>query len=246
MGIADLQIKLSGGAGNTDPAASTGGVKSTLAVLSQSATLTAIPGVAVFDAAGNTVGSGTLAYAYTPLKTLTYTPPGGIAGTAVNIGANGRYRIQGSGTDSGYVIVDVISASLSTGTAYSRAVTIASQSELFLPAVDKDTAFAGATQYFLHYLDNTGATTIKSVQVQIQTDTPGLDTLSLSNVAAKNTAEVQGDAAGHTYSAVAVNVTLGDLLTTDYWGVWIKRVIPSGLVDGVTANTFRLKITSLT
>ena len=246
MGIADLELHLSGGAGNTDPAASTGGDKATLAVLSQTATLTAIPGVTVVDAAGNTVGSGTLAYAYTPLKTLTYTPPGGVAGAAVNIGTTGTYRIQGSGTDSGYVIVDVVSTSLSTGTAYSRTATIANQTALFLPAVDKDTAFAGATQYFLYYLDNTGATTIKSVQVQVQTDTPGLDTLSISSIATKNTTELQAAASGHTYSAVGVNVTLGDLLTTDWWGVWIKRVIPGGLTDGVTANSFRIKVTSLT
>lgn len=246
MSIADLQIKLSGGSGNTDPAASTGGAKSTLAVLSQSATFTAIPGITVVDAAGNTVGSGTLAYAYTPLKTLTYTPPGGVIGTTINISSNGRYRIQGSGTDSGYIIVDIVSASLPAGTAYSRTVAIANQVALFLPPVDKDTAFAGATQYFLYYLDNTGATTIKSVQVQIQTDTPGLDTLSLSNITAKNTTEAQGAASGHTYSAVGVNVTLGDMLTTDWWGIWVKRVVPSGLVDGVVANTFKLKVSSLT
>lgn len=247
MGIADLQIKLSGGAANADPALSTGGVKSSTAVLSQTATFTAIPGITVFDAAGNaTTTTGTLTYVHTPLKTLSWTPPGEVIGTAVNIGSNGRYRVQGASSTSGHITVDVVSASLPAGTSYTRTVTIANQIALFLPAVSKDDAFTGLTDYHLFYLDNTGATTLKSAAVRIQTDTPGLDTLSLSSIATKNTTELLAAAPGHTYSAVGVDVVLGDLLTTDYWGLWIKRVVPSGLVDGVVANTFKVKVSTLT
>jgi len=247
MGIESLTVNLSGGAANTDPAASTGGVRSSTAILFQSATVTsAIPGVTVTNAAGNALGTGTLAYSYVG-KTITWTPPGNsVPGTAVTINANGTYLIRGAGVTNGYVIITVVSASLSSGTNYSTAVAIADQTALFLPAVAKDTAYTGATEYFLYYLNNVGATTIKAVNIQVQVDTPGLDTLSVAVIATKNTTELQAAASAHTYSAVGVDVAMGDLLTTDYWGFWIKRVTPALTVDGVTNNTFKLRVTALT
>ena len=247
MGIENLQVKLSGGAANTDPSASTGGAESSTEVISQTATIvSAIPGVTAHSAAGNTAGSGTLAYSFTG-KTVTWTPPGAtLPGAAVSIGSTGRYLVRGSGVTNGYIIIDSVAASLSSSANYSTSVTIANSDAAFLPAVSKATALAGATEYFLYYLDNTSADTIKSVAIQVQTDTPGADTLSIAIVAAKNTQEIQADAAGHAYSAVGVDVSMGDMLTTDYWGFWIKRVIPAATVDGVTANTFKLRITALT
>ena len=247
MGIENLLVCLSGGAPNTDPTLSTGGVRSTAAVLYQSATiLSAIPGVAAFNAAGNTLGTGTLVYSFNG-KTITWTPPGEtIPGAAISIGSTGRYLIRGSGVTNGYVIIDVTSASLSSAVNYSSAVTIANLSALMLPAVAKDTAYTGATEYFLYYLYNNSAASIKSAAVQVQVDTPGADTLSIAIISAKNTTELQAAAAGHSYSAVGVSVTMGDILTTDYWGFWIKRVTPALTVDGVTNNTFKLRITALT
>lgn len=247
MGLESLVVNLSGGAANADPALSTGGAKSSTAVLFQSAAVTsAIPGVTVSNAAGNTVGSGTLAYSHVG-KTITWTPPGNsVPGAAVSIGSNGTYLIRGAGVTNGYVITTVVSASLSSATDYSTAVTIADQSALFLPPVAKDTAYAGATEYFLYYLDNTGATTIKSAKIQVQVDTPGVDTLSIAAIATKNTTELLAAASGHTYSTIGVDVTMGDLLTTDYWGFWIKRVTPALTVDGVTNDTFKLRVTALT
>jgi hypothetical protein len=247
MSISDLALRLSGGAGNTDPAASTGGAKSTLEVLFQLATLASgISGVTMHNAAGNTVGTGTLTYEHTG-KTLTWKPPGAaIAGSPVSINANGQYLIRGANPTDGYVIVSVVSASLSNATDFAIQTTIANDIGLFLPAVSKDTALAGATEYYLFYIDNPGATTVKSVSVQIQTDTPGLDTLSISIISAKNTTEILADASGHAYSAIGVELAMGDLLTTDYWGFWIKRVIPAATVDGVINNTFRCLIKALT
>lgn len=247
MGFESLQVKLSGGAANADPATSTGGVKSSVAVLSQSAVIvSAIPGVTAIDAAGNAVGAGTLAYAYLG-KTLSWKAPGdSIAGAVVSVGSTGRYLIRGANPTSGYVIVDIVSSSLSSALNYSSVVNVANQDTLFLPAVSKDTAYAGATEYFLYYFDNTGASTIKTLAAMIETDTPGVDTLSLAVISAKNTTELQAAASGHTYSAVGVSVAMGDLNTTDYWGFWIKRVTPALTVDGVTANTFKLRMTALT
>lgn len=247
MGAESLVVNLSGGAANADPTLSTGGVKSSVIVLSQAASLSgAIPGVTITDAAGNTPGVGTLSYLFAS-KTLSWKPFGAAtAGTAININANGTYLIRGPNTTDGYVIVTVVSASLSITANYAPTATVTNQSTLFLPAVSKDTALAGATEYFLYYLTNSGATTIKAVQVQVQTDTPGADTLSVAVISAKNTTEAQGAAAGHTYSVIGVDVAMGDLLTTDYWGFWIRRVTPAATINGVVANTFRMRVTSLT
>lgn len=247
MGVESLKVKLSGGAANSDPTLSTGGVKSSTVVLMQSTSSgTTIPGITLGDAAGNTIGNGTLAYTAAS-KTVTWLPPGEtIPGTPVGINANGTYLIRGNGLSAPHILITVVSASLSGATNYSAVVAVANQVALFLPAVSKDTALAGATEYYLYYLDNIGATTIKSAAIQVMTDTPGLDTLSIAVIATKNTTELQAAASGHTYSAVGIDVAMGDLLTTDYWGFWVKRVIPAATVDGVVANTFKLKITSLT
>lgn len=246
MGIEKLEVRLSGGSGNTDPAASTGGIESTTAALSQSATSsTTIPGVTVYDAAGNTVGTGTLTYTFVDTS-LKWTPPGGVIGVAVNVGTSGRYLIRGVNPTDGYVIVDSASASLSIAANFTASVTVANQTALLLPAVSKDTAFAGATEYFLYYLHNAGATTIKSASITLATDTTGVDTLSISKIATVNTTELQAAASGHTYSAVGVAVDLGDLAAGDYWGVWVKRVIPVGTSAGTASNPFKFTITSLT
>jgi hypothetical protein len=247
MSIADFALRLSGGAGNTDPTLSTGGAKSTLEVLFQLATLTSgISGVTIHNASGNALGIGTLTYEHTG-KTLSWKPPGAtLAGVPVNINANGQYLIRGANPTDGYIIVSIVSASLSSATDFAIQTTITNDIGLFLPSVSKDTALAGATEYFLFYLENAGATTVKSVSVQLQTDTPGLDTLSISIISAKNTTELLAAAAGHSYSAVGINLAMGDLLTTDYWGFWIKRVTPAATVDGVVNNTFQLLVTALT
>lgn len=250
MGIELLRIKLSGGAANSDPALSLGGAKSSVAVLSQSAVAaTPISGITLADAAGNTLGSGTLTYTAVG-KTAQWTPPGGAIGLPVSIGANGTYLLRGANTTDGYVIITVISASLSSVTNATTAVAITNQSTLFLPAVDKDTALAGATQYYCFYLQNDGATTIKSAKAQVQIDTPGLDTLSLGVVTTVNTLGTNDGSAttGHgvAFNAVGVDAVMGDLTAGDYWGVWVKRVVPAATVDAVVANTFQIRITSLT
>jgi len=250
MGTELLKVRLSGGAANANLALSIGGVKSSVAVLSQSAALgTSIPGVTVVDAAGNPIGFGTLTYTAVG-KTLKWTPPTGAIGVAVSVGSNGTYLIRGANTTDGYIIVSVVSASLSSVTNYTATVTIANQVALFLPPVDKDVAYTGATEYYCFYLDNAGATTIKAVKAQVQTDTPGLDTLSLGRITTINTQGTDDANAdtGHgvTFNAVGVDAVMGDIAAGSYWGIWIKRVTPALTVDGVIANTFKIKISSLT
>lgn len=75
IAIGDLQVRLSGGGGNTDPDASLGGVKSSEIVLSQSATaLSNVTGVTINNVIGAPVGAGTLDFhfvAVVQVQTLT-------------------------------------------------------------------------------------------------------------------------------------------------------------------------------
>lgn len=247
MGIELLQLVLSGGAANSSPTASTGGIPSTTVVLSQAVTLvSSIPGVTIANAAGNALGAGTLTYNFIG-QTLSWTAPGeSIKGIPVSIGTNGTYLIRGANTASGYVIVTVISAGLSNAVNYTISGTVTNQNSLLLPPVGKDAALAGATEYFLYYLANNGATAISTVAVSISQETTGLDTISIAIISAKNTQELQAAASGHTYTAAGMPLAMGTLNAGDYWGFWIKRVTPAATINGTVADTFQLQITALT
>lgn len=247
MGIELLQLVLSGGAANTSPAASTGGVPSTNVVLSQAVALTSpIPGVTIANAAGNALGTGTLTYDFVG-QTLSWTAPGEvIEGIPISIGANGTYLIRGANTTSGYVIVTVVSAGLSNAVNYTISGVVTNQNSLLLPPVSKDVALAGATEYFLYYLANNGATAISTAAVAISQETTGLDTIGIAIIPAKNTQELLAAASGHSYTAAGTPIAMGTLNAGDYWGFWIKRVTPAATINGTVSDTFQLQVTALT
>lgn len=247
MGIETLQIRLSNGAANTDPTISYGGVISSTVVLSQDATATSsLGGVALVTAAGNAVGVGTLSYV-AATKMLSWKPPGdSYFGSPVYVASNGTYVIRGATATSGYVTVTITSTSLSALDA-TLAVTIANTTEKIFNDVSKDVAYAGLTDYRCLYIMNTGASTAYDVKITLDTDTPGVDTLTIRGPAnAVNTAEtVNASGPGGTYYGVGVPVTLGNIPNGQYWGFWIKRVVTVGTVDGYAADSFRIKLTAL-
>lgn len=79
IAIGDLQVRLSGGAANTDPNASLGGDKSSEIVLSQSSTaLSNVTGVVINNVVGAPVGDGTIFFffvAVVQVQTLTIDNP---------------------------------------------------------------------------------------------------------------------------------------------------------------------------
>jgi len=151
INIAYLEVRLSGGSGNTDPDLSLGGDMSSERVLSQSASgITNITGVTIAYASGNAVGAGTLAFNATG-DTLTWTPNGGSAGAAVPVGADGKYTILGS---AGFLLVTVVAASLPVGN-QSDAITIANIANETFDDVTKAESFAGDVEYRCLYLTNT-------------------------------------------------------------------------------------------
>ena len=150
-----LELRLSGGTGNTDPNASLGGALSSERVLSQSTTaLTNVTGVTIEYAAGNPLGLGTLTYTASG-QTLTWTAFSGGAGTAVAVGSNGKYTLfSGSG---GFLSVDIVAASL-PGSNQSDNVTIANIANETYDDVTKQESFSGDNEYRCFYFKNTHAT----------------------------------------------------------------------------------------
>ena len=155
INIAYLELRLSGGSGNTDPNASLGGNVSSERVLSQSTTsLTNVTGVTIDYAAGNPLGAGTLNYTNTG-QLLTWTANTGGAGVPVAVGVNGKYTIKsGSG---GFLLVDVVAASL-PGSDQADGVTIANIANETFDDVTKEESFAGDNEYRCFYFKNTHST----------------------------------------------------------------------------------------
>lgn len=80
---------------------------------------TNITGVTINYSLANAAGAGTLAFTASG-TTLTWAPFGGSAGTAINIGTNGKYVIPGS---AGLLVITVVAASL-PGTDKTDTITI--------------------------------------------------------------------------------------------------------------------------
>ena len=251
--LADLEIRLSGGAANTDQAASIGGAISTAGgglVLSQSATApTTITGVTINDAAGNSVGAGVLAYDSTAL-TLRWTPPSGTAGTVVDVSADGDYAVQGA-NDTGYLDVTVVAASL-PGSSQTNTITIANQTNKMFDDVSKAESLAGDTEYRCFYVKNAHASdTMIGTKLWIETNTPGQDIVQValdpagkngtpSAIADEDTAPAGVDFDANNPVDADSALDIGDLSTGDYYPIWIRRTVPVSTTEETLSDTFRL------
>jgi hypothetical protein len=258
--MAELKVYLTGGASNAATASSLGGVVSSTEVLSQSASgLTTLTGVTIGNAMGNTEGNGTLAYNATA-QTITWTPPSGTTGTAVDISTNGTYFVQG-GSSGGALIITVVSASLPTATT-SNTIAIANLDNKMFADISKDESDTGITKYHCFALKNTGTDAKKSVTIWIASNTPGQDGISIgvakaaagdgattgidAVIADENTAPVDV-----TFTAPATKETglsVGDLSgsagSTHTRCFWIKQLVPAGVDQEYLDNTFKIGISA--
>jgi hypothetical protein len=151
INVAYLEMRLSGGAANTNPNAALGGDLSSERILAQSTTaLTNITGVVIDYAGGNPTGAGTLTYV-NAAKTLQWQPYGLTAGVAVNVPADGRYALFG---EDGELLVTVDYSSL-PGTNQSDGVTVANIANEVWDDVTKAESFAGDVEYRCTYFTNT-------------------------------------------------------------------------------------------
>lgn len=261
--MAELEIRLTGGASNSDVTASTGGIVSSTEVLSQTGTgLTTLTGVTIDNAMGNTVGDGTLTWS-SSAETFTWTPKSGTTGTAVEVTADGTYFVQG-GSNGGALVITVVYADLPTSNT-SNTVTIANQDQKMFADVSKDTSYAGESYYHCFALKNTGTDAKKDVTIWINANTPGQDTISIgidASVAAGNgaTTGLYTDTASETTAPSAETVTfeapttqatgisMGDLSgsagSTHTRCFWIKQLIPEGVDEEYLENTFSIGVSA--
>ena len=268
--LAQLQWRLSGGAANTTPGSSIGGIMSTVAggvILSQLATASASPtgGVTLGDARGNAIGSGTLTFTYSATApTLQWTPYAGSIGTAVDVSANGTYTLQG-GSNGGTIKVTVVSASL-PGASRTEAIAITAQDQKLFDDITKVEADTGKTYYRCIYLYNSGtvATTDDKIDIEvfISSNTSGADTISIglatqdpdtggaTGVAGTDFPAAVADEftapAGVTFSSPTSAAPLTAFALTSAAGVtyaqgiWIKREVPAGTYTETLENSFTL------
>jgi hypothetical protein len=249
--LADIEIRFSGGATNTDPDASIGGAISTDPageLLSQSATaLTTLTGVVINNAAGNAEGAGTLTYTHSG-QTLKWQDANGTVGTAVAVGTNGDYAIQSGG--GGYLDVTVTAASL-PGSNTTNTTTIANVVNDFFDDVSKAESNAGDVEYRCFYYENAHSTdAIVGNKLWIDENTPGQDVILIAlDPAGKNgTAATPGDEstapAGVVWTANPISeataLDLGDLSAGDYYPFWVRRTVPAETDVATAANTVQL------
>ena len=251
--LADLVVRLSGGAANTDPLLSLGGAMSTDPggrVFSQSDTGLTITGVVIDDAMGNTVGSGSLFFDQSA-NSLRWTPPGGTAGTPVDVTGDGVYAIQG-GADGGVLLVTIVNASLPSSDS-TNTIIIANNVESILDNVTKAEAKAGENDYRGLYFENAhSADSMTDAAFWVENNTPGQDVINLADgdeavdVALETIADQNTAPSGPDFdTANPVDFASGITIPTpflfgEFKGWWIRRVVPADVSAAEDNNTFRI------
>lgn len=254
INLAYLEQRLSGGASNSDPAASLGGVMSSTRILSKSATgISNITGVVIDDAPGSADGAGTLAYT-AATHSFVWTPNGGTAGASTAITESGRLAVPGS---AGYLFLDVTYASLPVGNA-SDTITVAQLANELFDNIAKTESYEGATDYRCSYVYNAHATEpFIGAKIYISSQPSGADDLWLgldlagtgdgatTGVADTIATESTAPDPAVTFSqpsAIGSALTIGQLNAGQARAVWSKRVTPAQTLTSAPTDLTSLVI----
>lgn len=256
--MAELELRLTGGASNSDVTVSTGGIVSSTEIIQQTGTgLTTLSGVTIERAMGNAEGDGTLTW-NSSAETFTWTPKNGTTGTAVSVTADGTYFIQG-GSDGGALVITVVYASLPTSTT-SNTVTVANNENVMFDDVSKDDSYAGITRYHIFAFKNTGTDAKKDVKLWINANTPGQDTINIgistsvtagdgatTGLFVDTTDETSAPAETVSYVAPTTEATaidIGELSgsagSTHTRQFVVKQIVPSNVDEEYLDNNFTL------
>ena len=249
--LADLEFRLSGGASNTDPDASIGGVRSTERVQAQSASgISNVTGVTIDYAAGNALGNGTFAYTQST-SIISWTPNGGSAGTVDISAGNGKYAVQ---SGNGYLAFTVVAASL-PGSDQADTITIANIANEIFDDIAKSESFNGDIEYRCIYVYWNHATDdVFGVKAYIASQPSGADTLAIGldpagvgNGTSTGVADTPADEStapsGVTFSApanAASGLSIGDLSPGEGIGLWIRRTIAAATVTAAPNDLSQL------
>lgn len=247
MDLAYLEYRLSGGASNSDPAASLGGAMSSERLVGFTVTgVTNVTGVTVLDAIGNTGGNDGVLDFTASGTLLTWQGPGATGpGTAVNVGTDGRYTLTDDiGTS---LLIEVVATSLPGTDQTDSAVTVTPVANGLFDDVSNTESLAGDIEYRCFYITNTHPTdSFLNTTVFIGQDTDGDDSLEIGlddngingtavTIVGEGTApaDVVFTAAGQADPAL----TVGELAAGDYLAVWQKRTVPEANTAAYPNNT---------
>lgn len=236
----DIQVFYSG-ASSVGHSTSLGGVISLAGagrVKSQDFTApTNVTGVTILYASGNPEGNGTLKWD-TVAGSLTWKPFAQTTYRGVVITTNGIYVIGGS---SGYLVVQVVFASLPSTTKQDTNIAITNTVNATFGNISAIDSLQGRIFYRCFYVKNTGLGIAYDVRLWLRKDTDGADVLSLcldpvgKNGTARGPLFDENDTTnvltGMTFSrplAYGSALLLGDLDAGDYYAFWERRVIAAG------------------
>ena len=245
INIGDIELHLSGGAANSDPTASLGGVISTHAdtrIKSQTATTT-ISEYTILDAFGNPTGVGQLRWDDTA-HAICWQPSGG-SEVQQPITADGVYVV---GNANGYIVIDTGSnyATLyGGGNKIDSNVNITNVLEEAWDNISAQQSLDGLVEYRCFFIINTHATlTANSVVVWIKEQPNGADSLEIAlpiPLTKGNSPITLADEIDSTNQLVpGSNITtwaspstqgtglaVGNLAAGEYMALWQKRTVPA-------------------
>lgn len=251
INLAYLELRLSGGASNQNPALSLGGSVTTKRILSKMATgITNITGLVLDDAPGSANGAGTLVFTAAD-QTLQWTPNGGIAGEPVPLTADGRYAIPGG---EGYLFVTALVEELPAFD-QSDTVLVSPVTNALFDDISKLESFEGDTEVRCFYLYNAHPTEpFIGCKVYIGAQPVGADTLMLgidpagigdgsSTGVAMTTVNENTTPAGVTFStpaAMGSALSIGSLAAGQCQALWQRRSVPAQTLTSVAADVSHL------
>jgi len=254
INLAYLEFRLSGGAANTDPDASLGGILSSQRIYSKSATgISNITGVTVDDAPGSANGAGTLAYTAST-HSFVWTPYGGTAGASTSIAADGRLAVPGS---AGYLFLTVDYSELPVGN-QSDTITVSALANELWDDISKPESYDGDTEYRCCYVTNAHPTDpFIGAKLYIGSDPSGADSLQIGldlagtgdgsttgvadTVADENTAP----SPAVTFSAptaIGSALLIGQLDAGEAHAIWQKRIVPANTLTSTPSDVSQLVV----
>lgn len=231
-GLDSVGLYLSGGASNYDPAASLGGVMSSKLIRGMNAIFsTPVQGLMIEDATPeNEEGEGQIAISS---GEMTYTPPDGLAGSAVAIAAGERKIVTGSDATKA-IRVYRESGKTFSGTAVFDLVDLAN-GIFAMDNVPNADRVAGSVCYRAFFIK--AHQDVEDIICWITTD--GQSTFALAEedpdsngdiqtISDENTAPagVSWESADAESTALVVGES-GDFLEDETYGIWVRRTFPA-------------------
>lgn len=245
--VSDIKYMYSGGAANSNPTLSLGGVMSSTAIIAQTTSSPVnITGITITSSVGNAQGTGLLGWSPST-NTLSWQPPTSSYTYSISgVTANGSYIVGGS---DGTLVITVVYASLPS--IYKQdSITITRSSGNVFDAVTPINSLIGDISYRCFYVKNAGTVTVNDVRVWIKSLTSGPDEIdiglapqgigngSTTGVAATIVNE-NATPVGVTFSrplTYSTGLSVGTLLAGQAIAVWERRTVPADTVGDIASN----------